>query len=221
MAALAGICLAVFPYAAPVKAERVPIRPGGIAVKMKLLGVVAACALALTAGAANADTFTISGTFGPGIITVCHLSGCDKIQAADAPLSGTVTIASGVLTNINLTTLFLSFDSVFNSSLSNVSSDGQSWTLDTFLNFGGVSGAQLRFSDSNGILTAGTLYNWEQGPHSSDTVVRSYSNLTGTGTVIVTPIPGALPLFATGLGVLGLLGWRRKRKLLQTVRPPR
>ena len=27
------------------------------------------------------------------------------------------------------------------------------------------------------------------------------------------PIPGALPLFATGLGVLGLLGWRRKRKL--------
>jgi CRP-like cAMP-binding protein len=26
------------------------------------------------------------------------------------------------------------------------------------------------------------------------------------------PLPGALPLFATGLGVLGLLGWRRKRK---------
>jgi hypothetical protein len=28
-----------------------------------------------------------------------------------------------------------------------------------------------------------------------------------------TPLPAALPLFATGLGVLGLLGWRRKRKL--------
>jgi hypothetical protein len=27
------------------------------------------------------------------------------------------------------------------------------------------------------------------------------------------PLPGALPLFATGLGALGLLGWRRKRKL--------
>ena len=27
-----------------------------------------------------------------------------------------------------------------------------------------------------------------------------------------TPIPAALPLFATGLGALGLLGWRRKKK---------
>ena len=27
----------------------------------------------------------------------------------------------------------------------------------------------------------------------------------------VTPLPATLPLFATGLGALGLLGWRRKR----------
>jgi hypothetical protein len=27
-----------------------------------------------------------------------------------------------------------------------------------------------------------------------------------------TPLPAALPLFATGIGGLGLLGWRRKRK---------
>jgi hypothetical protein len=25
------------------------------------------------------------------------------------------------------------------------------------------------------------------------------------------PLPAALPLFATGLGALGLLGWRRKK----------
>jgi hypothetical protein len=29
---------------------------------------------------------------------------------------------------------------------------------------------------------------------------------------VATPLPAALPLFATGLGGLGLLGWRRKRK---------
>ena len=28
----------------------------------------------------------------------------------------------------------------------------------------------------------------------------------------VTPLPATLPLFASGLGALGLLGWRRKRK---------
>jgi hypothetical protein len=33
------------------------------------------------------------------------------------------------------------------------------------------------------------------------------------GTVTPTPLPAALPLFATGLGVMGLLGWRRKRKV--------
>jgi hypothetical protein len=32
------------------------------------------------------------------------------------------------------------------------------------------------------------------------------------GEVSSTPLPAALPLFATGLGGLGLLGWRRRRK---------
>jgi hypothetical protein len=32
------------------------------------------------------------------------------------------------------------------------------------------------------------------------------------GAAVTTPLPAALPLFATGLGGLGLLGWRRKRK---------
>ncbi len=33
-----------------------------------------------------------------------------------------------------------------------------------------------------------------------------------TGTPTATPLPATLPLFASGLGALGLLGWRRKRK---------
>ena len=33
-----------------------------------------------------------------------------------------------------------------------------------------------------------------------------------TLSIDTTPLPATLPLFATGLGGLGLLGWRRKRK---------
>lgn len=46
-----------------------------------------------------------------------------------------------------------------------------------------------------------------------------FGTLSGNGTVSVVdppppqvPVPAALPLFATGLGLLGIAGWRRKRK---------
>ena len=40
--------------------------------------------------------------------------------------------------------------------------------------------------------------------------------LSASSTGNETPLPAALPLFATGLGALGLLGWRRKRKAQAT-----
>jgi hypothetical protein len=36
--------------------------------------------------------------------------------------------------------------------------------------------------------------------------------VTGFNDVVATPLPAALPLFATGLGLVGLLAARRKRK---------
>jgi hypothetical protein len=44
------------------------------------------------------------------------------------------------------------------------------------------------------------------GLGSVDLAVSARSDATET------PLPATLPLFATGLGALGLLGWRRKRK---------
>jgi PEP-CTERM motif len=38
-----------------------------------------------------------------------------------------------------------------------------------------------------------------------------YSFVFSDGIVNATPLPATLPLFATGLGFMGLLGWRRKR----------
>ena len=49
------------------------------------------------------------------------------------------------------------------------------------------------------------------------TSLDGMADFTLTGTItfsnsLSSPLPAALPLFATGLGALGLLGWRRKRK---------
>jgi hypothetical protein len=47
-----------------------------------------------------------------------------------------------------------------------------------------------------------------------DTIVyftADFPTITLVSSVTTTPLPAALPLFATGLGGLGLLGWRRKR----------
>jgi hypothetical protein len=49
----------------------------------------------------------------------------------------------------------------------------------------------------------------------SSTYAQSVTGQTGRvvfASVAATPLPSALPLFATGLGALSLLGWRRKRK---------
>jgi hypothetical protein len=46
-------------------------------------------------------------------------------------------------------------------------------------------------------------------PNASQYTIEYSPGIVATS---ATPLPAALPLFATGLGALGLLGWRRKRK---------
>ena len=48
---------------------------------------------------------------------------------------------------------------------------------------------------------------------SSTDYAFEFANLTAYDPPTVTPLPAALPLFATGLGALGLLGWRRNKKV--------
>jgi len=49
------------------------------------------------------------------------------------------------------------------------------------------------------------------GPNSGGSMV-GYLTAVVTDPPTVTPLPGALALFAGGLGTLGLFGWRKKRK---------
>jgi hypothetical protein len=57
-----------------------------------------------------------------------------------------------------------------------------------------------------------TVLAFLNGDPSNDTS-NGLDNITlNATTTSPTPLPGAFPLFATGLGALGLFGWRRKRK---------
>jgi len=59
-------------------------------------------------------------------------------------------------------------------------------------------------------LTVDWLFGVDNGP---DPQASFDLALTVPGvTLEQTPLPAALPLFATGLGALGMIGWRRKRK---------
>jgi hypothetical protein len=55
-------------------------------------------------------------------------------------------------------------------------------------------------------FTSGTVSEIDGG------VAASFAAFAPNGVPEVTPVPTTLPLLATGLGALGLLGWRRKRK---------
>jgi hypothetical protein len=66
--------------------------------------------------------------------------------------------------------------------------------------------------------TTWTSYTYDVVATASTTTLAFYGynqpswDAVTDASVAPTPVPATLPLFATGLGALGLLGWRRKRK---------
>jgi hypothetical protein len=125
------------------------------------------------------------------------------------PVDGTLTFANGGLASFNLNINHSHYSP--DSFTATVSPNEQNWTVAFHDNNGGYD-TDLTLTNSGFIAS---LFQVSQPGLESG---RSYDGYQGTfttfvGTVSQVPLPGALPLFATGLGVLGLLGWRRKRKI--------
>lgn len=83
----------------------------------------------------------------------------------------------------------------------------------TAVNGGPVSaGSRLAFAQINANTVYALFDDGGAGPDSDydDMVVKITA--TGGGTDLATPIPGALPLFASGLGLIGFVARRRKQK---------
>jgi hypothetical protein len=83
------------------------------------------------------------------------------------------------------------------------------------------STAGIQFSNSERGLNLFTSYNddyfqWYWAPNGNSFTNLQQDTFVGfqfqVATLTATPVPAALPLFASGLGAMGLFGWRRKRK---------
>jgi hypothetical protein len=113
--------------------------------------------------------------------------------------------------------------------------DSLTFTIDGFhfssADSGASSGGALQANFTNGVLTSLGFGDTVGGndqlqiPYSGG-LTYSFNQYNGpsvftTGTITdslaaATPLPAALPLFAAGLGALGLFGWRGKRKAAGT-----
>ena len=163
---------------------------------MSLKCVIAAAVLALSAAAANATTFNIAeNLIFQNFIAPPHIPGicpvCDGPGLPNGTLTGTVDIINGSITSFDLNA---NVDLGFHFTTGNATVNGLRLA---------VSGAPIfsAFLD----LGAGT---YEAGSSDAHDPIGKWTFVPP----IPTPLPAALPLFATGLGALGLLGWRRKRK---------
>jgi hypothetical protein len=75
----------------------------------------------------------------------------------------------------------------------------------------GATLAALEATDIANVRPGGAWYNTNVQVNLLHDAVTAPNQTLGFA---VTPLPATLPLFASSLGALGLLGWRRKRKAL-------
>ncbi|HKA75682.1 MAG TPA: VPLPA-CTERM sorting domain-containing protein [Pseudolabrys sp.] len=100
---------------------------------------------------------------------------------------------------------------------------GDIWYSDPALNGGDGQHVYSTFYDGlsdsilhvpAGVIPAGVYVGFEdlkKGPSNFDYLDDTFVVTNVSSTTDVTPLPATLPLFATGLGGLALLSWRRKR----------
>jgi hypothetical protein len=183
--------------------------------KSKLLGLMAVIALlGLFPSAGHALTFDFSFTGG------CNVAGspCTVTGEIDGLTAGATTAATAVVIDTvsspAFTALSLPYEVFPTSGVSESTSN-------TFtVNAAGTSITSYDFEADSGSSLVGWFFELTNAedefsngfsPNTIDVISQAGTTFTPVA-VGTTPLPAALPLFATGLGAMGLFGWRRKRK---------
>ena len=145
-----------------------------------------------------------------GTLTQAAISFTSQILETGGPLIGGVTNIVAqlqVVTTPNVTftdTIPISDGSTKNFSGSRTHTGS---SLAQFIGVGTIGIASLSYTAS---CEANLDFPFYCGPGWSGDITLTYTY--DPAVVAAVPLPAALPLFATGLGALGLLGWRRKRR---------
>ena len=186
--------------------------------------LLTACVFAFGVTQANAAVieFDIMGTYTP--FTSSTLTPCVGACTFSGTIWGDTTTGNFIISGPdapNVTTTNVgTFDSIYQQS---GTSTGTDWgvalqTDPTTLPFNPTHLLGMIFSNNaTGIFAAGSGTIFPSDATSMCTVdsTRTSCVISGMITVATTspvPLPATLPLFATGLAGLGLLGWRRKKK---------
>ncbi len=156
--------------------------------------LITASALVLTIGAANADTiveFDVAGTTSDGG-TFSGTIGLDVTTPTNFA-SDNANIVSSDFPAKSFFDVFVDISLPSPPGIGLSISDGSGDTLNLDIPLSSLT-------DAGGPIDGGSF----------NSATAQVSTITGGD--ITTPLPAAFPLFATGLGAMGLLGWRRKRK---------
>jgi hypothetical protein len=191
------------------------------------LAVIAGFALSATQGPAMAATITYEAS----------LNGATEIPANSSPGTGfAIVTVDTVADTMHVLESFSGLESPTTASHIHCcaiqpATVGVATTVPTFPGFplGVMSGIydmtfnmtllssfNPAFVTANGGTAASAFAALLAGLNGGETYINIHTNMFPGGEIrgilAPTPLPGALPLAATGLGLLGLLGWRRKRK---------
>jgi hypothetical protein len=176
-----------------------------------LAGALVIAVSTLWSAPSNALTLNFSFTDGIGTVT----GEIDGLTAGGTGEAATHVFIDSAPFSVGFTLPHDTINDTINVNSFNVNASGQitSYSYNAFVtSAGGLSfvydlclGGACAYNDDTSLTVFLSTGLAPTGNHVAT------STITFTSTT-ATPLPAALPLFATGIGGLGLLGWRRKRK---------
>lgn len=191
---------------------------------MRLKYLATACLLTLTIGSANATTFnwTLSGEpsfgiTGSGTLTASESGGQYLVDSIFGSVSDTCSGTPCVPRYRNIISILTPNQAY--ASISDIGGDNLIFPApaSTFLDsqglvfsIGGIGGDPCPFP-TGCYMNIYYASNGQYDLHTSNGGTNGIEFIL-TADVASTPLPAALPLFVSGFGALGLIGWRRKRK---------